>query len=85
MGPPLKRRILPDLPVQEVRRIASDKGISPIGVVGNERLVEFHADGVMKTLLMKVDMETFSPNDVLRLIAFFPSRLTKEDFWPATQ
>jgi hypothetical protein len=85
MEPSRTRRILPDLPVTEVRRIASARGISPIGVIGNERLVEFRADGFTKTLLMRIDIETFSPNDVLRLIDFFPSRLRKEDFWPATE
>jgi len=43
--------------------------------------VEFRADGFTKTLLMKVDMETFGPHDVLSLLNFFPF-LTKEDFWP---
>lgn len=84
MEPSHTRRVLPDLPVSEVRRIASDKGVSSVGVIGDDRLVEFRAGGFTKTLLMKIDMETFSPNDVLCLVKFFHS-LNKEDFWPETR
>lgn len=51
-----------------------------MGVIGNDRLVEFRADCFTKSLLMKVDMETFSPNDILRLIDFFPNRLSERAF-----
>jgi hypothetical protein len=82
MEPPPGRRVLPALPVAHVRKVAADRGVPSLGVIGNERLIEFRADGFTKTLLMRIDMETFSPNDVLRLIDFFPSRLSKQDFWP---
>jgi len=82
MEPPKGKRVLPALPVDQVRGAAQKKGVSSATVLGNDSLFEFRADGFSKTVQSRVDMETFSPHVILRLVDFFDSRLTKEDFWP---
>lgn len=73
---------MPDRSVHDVIQIASRAGVSSCSVVGHDRLVEFHADGMTTTAVMKVDLDSFGPHAILGLIDFFPGRLSKELFWP---
>ena len=45
-------------------------------------LKEFFVDGFLVTIHTSRDLETFDPSNILRLISFFPSRLSIELFWP---
>jgi hypothetical protein len=46
------------------------------------QLVVFSAAGVATSVLMTRDLEAFTPHAVISLIDYFPSRLSKRDFWP---
>ncbi len=66
--------------VAKAKQIAQSKGICSVSVLGNDRLVEFYANGRYTTVHTSTDLDTFSPRAILRLVDFFPA-LSVELFW----
>jgi hypothetical protein len=51
--------------------------------MGDDRLVEFYADGRYTTIHTSADLDLFTPRAVMRLVEFFPSLLSADLFWGA--
>jgi hypothetical protein len=51
-------------------------------VIGNDRVMQFHLGGLLTSIHMSPDLETFGPHSVMRLIEFFRDRLSVQSFWP---
>jgi hypothetical protein len=50
--------------------------------MGFNQLVEFYADGRSATVHTTPDLDFFGARAILRLVAFFPTRLSADLFWP---
>ena len=68
--------------VAEVIRLAAQCGIVASAVIGNAHLFQFSTGGLLTTIHTSPDFQTFGPHAVLRLVQFFPGRLSVQTFWP---